>query len=76
MVLVASLHELSRPSSPSGLLHGLRHLGNALEIRSAVENVLTLTYLNNKHLHMYLDRPLLTQHNTQSKKQKQNYVDE
>jgi len=27
MVLVASLHELSRPSSPSGLLHGLDVIG-------------------------------------------------
>jgi len=29
-----------------------RSLGNAMKIWSAVENVLTLTYLNNKHFHM------------------------
>jgi len=28
MVLVASLYELSRPSSPSGLLHVCRHLAS------------------------------------------------
>jgi len=44
-------------------------LYNATKIYSAVEDVLTLTYLNNKHFHMQVCWPILTQHgNTQSKK--------
>jgi len=37
-------------------------LDNAMEIYSAVENVLTLTYLNNKHFYKQVCRPILTQH--------------
>jgi len=32
MVLVASLNELSRPSSPSGLLHDQAHYGAACNV--------------------------------------------
>jgi len=39
----------------------LTHLGNAMEICSAVENILTLTYLNNKQFHTLVCRPILTQ---------------
>jgi len=37
-------------------------LDNAMEICSAVENVLTLTYLHNKHFHTQVCRNILTQH--------------
>jgi len=46
-------------------------LGNAKEIYSAVEHVLTLTYLNNKHLHTQVCWPIQTwaTHNHRQKKQ-------
>jgi len=41
-------------------------LGNVMEICSAVESVLPLTYLNNKHFHTQVCWPILTQHGQQT----------
>jgi len=40
MVLVASLYELSRPSSPSGLLHGFTYVFGVKYHNSTNQNIL------------------------------------
>jgi len=47
---------------------------NAMVICSAVENVLTLTYLNNEHIHTQVCRPILTQHSQHTIKDKNSNI--
>jgi len=49
-------------------------LGNAMEICSAVENDLTLTYLNNIHFSKQVCRPILTQHGQHTIKDKNSNI--
>jgi len=52
----------------------LIHLGNAIEIYSAVENVLTLTYLNNKNFHTHVGRPILMPHRQRTIKDRDSII--